>query len=86
MTAYLLNLFDLACTLRAVENGGVELNPLMQNIPFQIFYKVVVIGLLCYWLEKQKARKALNICTAAFAAVDVWHIVNIALSLWAVLL
>ena len=53
MTAYLLNLADLAFTLHALSNGGVELNPLMQCIPFQIFYKIVVVGLLIGWLGRR---------------------------------
>ena len=36
MTAYTLNLFDLAFTLHALSNGGVELNPLMACVPVQI--------------------------------------------------
>ena len=85
MIAYLLNLLDLGFTLHAVNNGAVELNPVMQNIPFQIFYKVVVVDLLCLLLEMLKARKALNFCTAVFAVTNLWHIVNIAPSMWAVL-
>lgn len=75
MTLYLLNLADLFFTLHALSHGAVELNPLMQNIPFMIFYKTVIIGLLCWWL-----RKRINLLplTAVFAVVNVWHIINIA--------
>ena len=90
MTAYILNLLDLAFTLHALRHGAVELNPFMRNIPFQCFYKVVLVGVLCWLLDKwaikyQVARWGLWSVTAVFAAVDVWHIVNIAPSFWAVL-
>lgn len=80
MTAYLLNLADLAFTLYALCHGAVELNPFMQCVPVMIIYKVFVVGILCYWLNKRQeriARIGLNLIAAAFAAVDVWHIVNI---------
>ena len=74
MTLYLLNLADLLFTLYAIRHGGTELNPFMQNIPFMIFYKTVIIGLLCWWL-----RKRINLLplTAVYAVVNVWHILNI---------
>lgn len=74
MMLYILNLLDLFLTLHAIRHGGVELNPLMQNIPFMIFYKTVIIGLLCWWL-----RKRINLLplTAVYAVVNVRHIVNL---------
>jgi hypothetical protein len=81
MTAYLLNLADLAFTLYALCHGAYELNPLMRNIPFQCFYKAVLVGVLLWWLstrQERLARVGYGVCTAVFAAVDVWHIVNIA--------
>lgn len=78
---YLLNLTDLLFTLHALRHGAVELNPLMQCIPFQIFYKVFVMGALCWWISKrdekiaQQGRAFLTVC---YGAVNVWHIVNIA--------
>ena len=81
MKAYLLNLLDLAFTIHALSHGAVELNPFMQNIPVQIFYKVFLVGALCWWLSKRKERLAqLGLTTAAviYAAVDAWHIVNLA--------
>lgn len=76
MTLYLLNLADLLFTLHAISHGGTELNPLMQNVPFMIFYKTVIIGLLCWWLRKRNVN--LLPLTAVYAVVNVWHIVNIA--------
>lgn len=77
MTAYALNLLDLAFTLHALKHGAVEANPLMQSVPIMIAYKVIIVGALCWWLHKRKAETALRICTAVYAAVDVWHIINI---------
>jgi hypothetical protein len=80
--AYVLNLLDLAFTLHALGHGAVELNPLMRCVPVQIFYKVFVVGALLWWLSKRKERIAqLGLKTAAvvFAAVDLWHIVNLAI-------
>ena len=80
MILYLLNLADLLFTIHAIRHGGTELNPLMQNIPFMIAYKVFVIGFLLWVLTKVNSRLArfgLNVCTAVFAVVNVWHIYNI---------
>lgn len=85
MTAYTLNLFDLAFTLHALRHGAAELNPFMRNVPGMILYKVFIVGALCWWLGKRRdklSRFGLGICTAAFAAVVLWHIVNIA-AVWA---
>lgn len=81
MTAYLLNLIDLAFTLYALSHGARELNPLMQSVPFMIAYKVFVIGAICWGLHRLReyrlARFGLNVATAVFAVVNVWHIVSI---------
>lgn len=78
---YLLNLLDLTFTLHALKHGAVELNPLMRNIPVMVFFKVFVVGLLCLFLESRPepiARWGLRIGAAVYAAVNIWHIVNIA--------
>lgn len=78
---YLLNLTDLIFTLHAIRHGGVELNPLLQSIPFMIFYKVIVLGILCWWLGKREepiAHIGLIGCAVYYGAVNLWHIVNIA--------
>lgn len=77
MTTYTLNLLDLFFTLHALSCGGVEGNPFMRCVPIMIFYKVIVIGILCAWLYKQNAKYALCICAAAYFAVNAWHIVNL---------
>ena len=85
MTPYILNLLDLAFTLHATRHGGVELNPLMQCVPFMVAYKVVVVGALCWWVQKQAtpaARIGLGALTVLYGAVDLWHIINI-VACWA---
>lgn len=80
MTAYLLNLFDLLCTLYALRRGAEELNPLMQSIPVMVAYKVIVVGVLCWWLHNRPERAAkigLALCAAVYAVLAVWHIYNI---------
>ena len=81
MTAYLLNLFDLAFTLYALSHGARELNPLMQSVPIMIAYKVFVIGAICWVLHRLReyrlARFGLKFATALFAVVNLWHIFNI---------
>lgn len=78
---YTLNLLDLSFTFHALKYGAVELNPLMRSIPVMVFCKVVVVGVLCLFLESRPeplARWGLRIGTVVYAAVNVWHIVNIA--------
>ena len=80
MTAYTLNLIDLFFTLHALSRGAVEANPLMQNVPFMIIYKVIVVGALCAWLYKKNSsisRLGLKLCAAVFACVNIWHIFNL---------
>ena len=83
MTAYVLNLIDLAFTLHALGHGAVELNPLMRSVSVLLGWKVGVAGLLCCCLEilaikYQVAKWGLRICTAVFAVINIWHIINIA--------
>ena len=80
MLVYLLNLFDLACTLYALPLGAEELNPLMASVPVMVGYKVVIVGALLWWLSTRKeraARYALYVATVVYGAVDVYHIINI---------
>jgi len=80
MTAYTLNLIDLLFTLNALNNGGIELNPLMRDVPTMVFYKTVVVGALLWWLRSRRVKVAwcrLRICAAVFAAVDTWHAFNL---------
>ena len=77
MSAYLLNLVDLILTMVALRNGVPELNPLMVSVPFMVFYKVIVIGLLCWWLSYRQEKQALTLIAAAYSVVIVWHIANL---------
>ena len=80
MTTYLLNLLDLACTLYALRIGAQELNPLMQSVPLMVAYKVIIVGALCGALHhfakggNMAARRGLNLCTAVYAALCVYHL------------
>lgn len=83
MRAYILNLADLAFTLYAIQRGGVELNPLMRNPAVMVAWKVCGVGVLCYLLSKlasnfngscnNVARWGLNLCTAVYAALCIYH-------------
>ena len=77
---YVLNLFDLACTLYAIRLGAEELNPLMASVPVMVFYKVIIVGALLWWLSTRRelaARYALYVAAAVYGAVDVYHMINI---------
>lgn len=79
MTPYTLNLLDLAATLLALRLGCTELNPLMRSVPVMLFYKIVVVGVLCVVLHhfakggNKAARWGLRVCSAAFAAASIWN-------------
>ena len=79
VTLYALNLVDLLCTLYALYFGAQELNPLMQSLPIMIFYKVVVVGGLCWVLHhfaeggNKAARWGLSICAAVYTALCIYH-------------
>ncbi len=80
MTVYALNLVDLAFTHHALGCGGVEANPLMRSVPVMIAYKLVVVGVLCWWLRRREepiARYGLNALAVVYGLVNVWHIWNL---------
>ena len=78
MTAYVLNLFDLLCTILALRLGAAELNPLMRCVPVMVVYKVIIVGALLWWLSRRPeraVRPGLRLCTAVYAALDVYHLI-----------
>lgn len=78
--AYTLNLLDLFCTLWALRHGVIEMNPLMRSVTVMVVYKVIIVGMLLWWLSRQRersARYALYIATAVYGAVCVWHAVGL---------
>lgn len=80
MIAYILNLIDLVCTLMAIRIGAVELNPLMASVPVMVVYKLVVVGVLLWWLSRQRGRLVrvgLNICTMVYATLDLYHLISL---------
>lgn len=77
---YPLNLLDLLFTLYALHLGIPEANPFMRCVPFMVVYKVVIVGVAGWWLnhaDNKVARVGLNLLTAVYAAVDVYHVYNI---------
>lgn len=80
MIAYILNLIDLILSLYAIQHGGVELNPLMQNPVVMILYKVVATWFLLRWLSKRTEPVAvwgLRLITVLYLLIDVGHVVCI---------
>ena len=78
--AYALNLIDLSCTLWALRHGAVELNPLMREVTVMVGYKVIIVGVLLWWLSLRRERSAqyaLYVAAVVYGAVDVYHIINI---------
>ena len=78
--AYALNLIDLLCTLWALHYGVMEMNPLMQSVTVMVVYKVIIVGVLLWWLSRQRerlARYALYIATMVYGAVCLWHAIGI---------
>ena len=78
--AYALNLIDLSCTLWALHYGVMEMNPLMQSVTVMVVYKVIIVGVLLWWLSRQRerlARYALYIATMVYGAVCLWHAIGI---------
>ena len=77
---YALNLIDLSCTLWALHYGVMEMNPLMQSVTVMVVYKVIIVGVLLWWLSRQRerlARYALYIATMVYGAVCLWHAIGI---------
>lgn len=78
--AYALNLIDLSCTLWALHYGVMEMNPLMQSVTVMVVYKVIIVGILLWWLSHQRERLALYtlyIATMVYGAVCLWHVIGI---------
>lgn len=78
---YPLNLLDLTFTLYAINHGALELNPLMRCVPFMVFYKVVIVGVACWWLHRCNAVWSLRFLTAVYAAVNIYHLIGV-MQLW----
>ena len=79
-TVIVLNWIDLICTLLALRRGCVELNPLMRSVTVMVCYKIIIVGVLLWWLSRQQeraARYALYVAAVVYGAVDVYHIINI---------
>lgn len=78
--AYALNLIDLSCTLWALHYGVMEMNPLIQSVTVMVVYKVIIVGILLWWLSRQReclARYALYVAAVVYGAVCLWHAIGI---------
>lgn len=69
-----LNILDLCFTLCALSLGYAEANPIMQNPGFMIVYKLSVVPLLAWSLQRLHAHRALNALTLVYGFVNLWHI------------
>lgn len=77
---YPLNLLDLLFTLYAIHLGIPEANPFMRCVPVMVLYKVVIVGVACWWLSKREepiARYGLKVCTVLYAVLCFYHAINI---------
>jgi len=85
--AYLLNLFDLACTYLVLCLGGWEVNPLVRwmletHPALYPFCKVFLAAGLFWWLDRLAKREpatryALWAVTGVYAAIAVYYIILI---------
>lgn len=87
MIAYILNIIDLALTMKILESGGAELNPAV-NFLLQVHpalypaLKIFGAWLPCFWLELKArenpaASKGLAGITVFYAAVCLWNLIGI---------
>ena len=84
IATYILSLLDLFFTYYEARIFGadVELNPfgkaLITNIPFGIFYKVVIIGfclyMLCKFRERKSALWSARILFGLYGLLDLYHL------------
>ena len=79
MTTYCLSILDLTFTHYWLSIGVEELNPLFQNVPWSIFYKVVIIGLLLWFLASRTepiAKWGIRLCMGVYIGINIWHLVG----------
>lgn len=87
MILYFLNLLDLGTTLYALEQGAVEMNPIINKIldfwpPLFPMVKIYLAFFLCLWLKRnamfnQAAMKRLVMITAIYGLTVMNNIVVI---------
>ena len=87
MTAYILNLLDMAFTLHALEHGARELNQFVNWMigvhPWLFVFSKVVVAGAALWIMKRVsrtlpfARKVLVFITALYGLVVLWHFINL---------
>ena len=69
-----LNLLDLCFTLQALSLGYSEANPFMQDPKVMVIYKLTVIPILAWILQRLNARRALAALALVYGIVNLWHI------------
>ena len=60
--------------------GVQELNIIMQNMPVMIFYKTVIVGMLCYWMSTRTEKIAyfgIIVAILVFATLNIYHIISL---------
>jgi hypothetical protein len=87
MTAYILNLLDMAFALHALKHGGRELNPIVNwmigvHPLLFVFCKVVAAGVLLWWLNRESqteplARWGLKFLAGLYWLLILWHLINL---------
>lgn len=79
VTTYFLSLLDLMQTHYMLSIGVEELNPLFQNMPWAIFYKVIIVGLLLLFLASRTepiAKWGIRLCMGVYIGINIWHMVG----------
>lgn len=69
-----LNLLDLCFTLYALSLGYSEANPIMQDPTVMVIYKLTIIPILAWILQRLNARRALASLALVYGFVNLWHI------------
>lgn len=69
-----LNFFDLCFTLYALSLGYTEANPLMKDPMIMVIYKLTIIPILAFILQRLNARRALALLALVYGIVNLWHI------------
>ena len=70
----LLNISDLFFTIYALSLGYSEANAFMQDPKVMVIYKLAVIPILAWILQRLNARRALAALALVYGIVNLWHI------------
>lgn len=73
---YILNLFDLICTLFLLQFGAIELNPLLQNPIIMVLIKTLLVGGILIFIVKFPTTIGyigLKFLLVLYSLVIIWH-------------